>query len=347
MDTIIERILLKDGFDRVQTNVNNIRIYLIRDGKRAQVVIISDLDEKEISPLEYTCFVERILADKEGLNVSDIRCTGFFYSSDISKAVSLCSQSSERDERFLVLKPDEQVVLLDVQKNEPGEFAVNIISRMEGKKVKPVINKESAIKQYLTPVNMMIIIANILMFVYLELYGSTKDADYLFEKGGIYWESILYDHEYYRLLMAMFMHAGFEHLAGNMVSLFFIGGCLERIVGRKKYLLLYFTSGILAGVTSVLYNMNIGDEVVCVGASGAIFGVVGAVLGAMIMYKKIGERFGVGNLMAYIFISIVTGISSSDVDNAAHIGGLVAGFICSLVIYSLFPLDGKRCSDAG
>lgn len=151
--------------------------------------------------------------------------------------------------------------------------------------------------------------------------------------GSLSWQQVIFEGEYYRLITYLFLHANVEHIANNMLVLALTGDILERSIGHGKFILVYFISGVLAGLTSILYNMNIGVYVSSVGASGAVFGVVGATAMLLALSKGQMRDMNIRKLIVFIAISIYGGITTQGTDNAAHIGGLIAGALTALVMY--------------
>jgi len=119
----------------------------------------------------------------------------------------------------------------------------------------------------------------------------------------------------------------------NMVLLGALGWNLEPVVGKVKYLLIYFISGIGGNLFSLWWNVMQGEQAVSAGASGAIFGLMGALLYVVIANKgRLGNLSGKG--MAFmVFLGLYFGFTSSGVDNTAHVGGLVCGFLVALILY--------------
>lgn len=151
--------------------------------------------------------------------------------------------------------------------------------------------------------------------------------------GSLSWQQVIGEGECYRLITYLFLHANVEHIANNMLVLALTGDILERSIGHIKFILVYFISGVLAGLTSILYNMSIGAHVSSVGASGAVFGVVGAVAMFLALSKGRMRDMNIKKLVVFVAISIYGGITTQGTDNAAHIGGLIAGALTALVMY--------------
>ena len=190
-------------------------------------------------------------------------------------------------------------------------------------------------------VNGTLIVLNILYFLYLELTGSTEDAYFMLEHGAMYGPFVLRGHEYYRLLTSMFMHFGINHIVNNMLVLFVLGDNLERAVGKARYLLIYVLSGLGGNLLSCYLDYQDGSMSVSAGASGAIFGVMGAMLYVLLVNHGRLEDLTVRQIAIMAGFSLYFGFTSSGVDNAAHIGGLVSGFVLALLFYRRrkIPMD--------
>ncbi len=190
-----------------------------------------------------------------------------------------------------------------------------------------------SISSYIFTITNLIILINTLVFLIMEIQGSTNDLYYMLDKGALYWPSIEFKHEYYRFFTYMFLHFGIDHLVNNMLVLYFIGDKLERIVGKVKYICIYFGSGLLAGIASLGYNMLKNNNIVSAGASGAIFGVVGAMAFIVLINKGRIKDFSQGQMVLFILLSLYGGLTSQGIDNVAHIGGLLTGIIFAAVLY--------------
>lgn len=182
------------------------------------------------------------------------------------------------------------------------------------------------------PCTVLMAVINIIVFVVLTSQGMTEDGMFLLNYGAMSVPRVQ-DGEYYRLFTSMFLHFGFEHLLNNMVTLVLIGWNLEIEIGKIKFLLIYILSGLGGNILSAWYEILTADYSISAGASGAIFGIIGALLYvALRNHGRIGDISGKG-LIFMIVISLYYGFTSSGVDNLAHIGGLVTGFILGILLY--------------
>lgn len=214
---------------------------------------------------------------------------------------------------------------LVIYENQPGTF-FGAEKLFEPERVRTRQN-------YVFTVNNFIILVNVVVFAVMALKGNTQNTIYLYRCGGITPESLFEDHQVYRLFTSMFMHSGISHLVNNMIVLYFIGGTLEKYIGRVRYLIIYLLSGLLGGLISQIYYMAMAENVICVGASGAIFGAVGAMLTVVVVNHGRVENFTFPRLIIYVVLSIYLGFMSQGVSLSAHLGGLATGFFTALLLY--------------
>lgn len=179
-----------------------------------------------------------------------------------------------------------------------------------------------------------LIVVNIGIFLAFMLLGKSEDVLFMQQYGAMYEPYVTEGHEYYRLLTSIFLHFGIEHLLNNMVMLGALGFNLEPEIGKLRFLLVYFVSGIGGNICSLLHNISVGENVISAGASGAVFGLMGALLCAVIRNKGCIGRLNKKGLVILVILSVYLGLSESGVDNAAHIGGLVCGFALEALLGS-------------
>ncbi len=189
-------------------------------------------------------------------------------------------------------------------------------------------NKET----FVTP---LLIDINIIVFLVMVFCGygiNSFQAEDLLNLGGNYKPSVMRG-EWWRLLTSIFMHGGLMHIASNVCGLMLIGAILEPLVGKFLFLFVYIVSGILGGMASIYWHS---PSIVSVGASGAIFGMYGLFIAATLT-KSISKEFEFGMLIfALIFVgfNLLMGLAGN-VDNAAHLGGLISGFIMGILLHPI------------
>ena len=149
--------------------------------------------------------------------------------------------------------------------------------------------------------------------------------------------------EYYRLLTAVFMHFGISHLVNNMVILVVLVDNLERALGKVKYLVFYLICGVGANVFSMVVSIREYELAVSAGASGAIFGVIGGLLYVVIRNRGRLEDLSTRQLALFVVCSLYFGFTSTGIDNAAHVGGLVLGFLLAAIFYRNPGRREARC----
>lgn len=152
--------------------------------------------------------------------------------------------------------------------------------------------------------------------------------------------------EWWRLLTSMFTHYGIVHLVLNMWALYRTGPLLERLLGRASFALVYLGSGLLGAVGSILFH---GDKVWSAGASGAIFGVYGGLIGYMLREKhglpKAVTHPLLKSTLGFAGYNLIYGATQQQIDNVCHAGGFAAGLVLGWLIAP--PLDPRARLAAG
>lgn len=236
-----------------------------------------------------------------------------------------------------------------VFENQPSDFC-DIYKAMEDalnaedpeeKKDTGIIAKIKALPIMTT----LIILANVLYFIYLEVNGSTLDSEYMLKMGAANPDKIFNGGEYYRLFTCMFMHFGIEHLVGNMFMLAILGDKIENKIRRIPFLFMYITTGLIASVISDAKSISGASDVVAAGASGAIYGILGVYIICMmveILQMPVAKR-PQELASTFIRVIIVIGLTASEalydtnVDVTAHMAGIISGLIMARVWFLVGP----------
>ena len=179
------------------------------------------------------------------------------------------------------------------------------------------------------PIITYIIIAIcILLYIIMEIFGNGSTNNITLLKFGANLDALVKNGEYYRLFTSIFLHIGIMHLLCNMYSLYIIGREVESLFGKVKYIIIFILSGIFGSILSIAFSHN----VISAGASGAIFGLLGALLYFGIHYRTyLGEAL-VRSIIPILIINLIIGFLSPGIDMAAHIGGFVGGILVSMMV---------------
>ncbi len=188
---------------------------------------------------------------------------------------------------------------------------------------------------YVTPV---LVGLNVLVFIAMLVSGVSLTeptiADLL--RWGADFGPRTTNGEWWRLFTCMFVHIGIIHILLNMWVLATAGPLVERMVGNVGFLLLYLVSGLTGSLASLFWN----PLLVSAGASGAIFGIYGAFLSLLLRHRGSIPGEALVQLrnsgLGFLFYNLLYGMMKANVDNAAHIGGLVGGVLCGLVLSQPF-----------
>ncbi len=191
-------------------------------------------------------------------------------------------------------------------------------------------NREEAVKNGDIFENKKIIVTYILIgiLVFIFLAGTfLGQNNFLINYFAIYGPYIRNYHEYYRLLTGTFLHGGIFHLLSNCYALYIIGSQIESFYGKKKFILIYLFSAICGSLMSIALSNN-----ASIGASGAIFGLMGSLLYFGYYYRVyIGSTWKT-NILPVIILNLLLGFMLPNIDYFAHIGGLIAGVLISMAL---------------
>ena len=181
---------------------------------------------------------------------------------------------------------------------------------------------------YKQPIVTYIIMAIcIILFILMELSGGSTNSQTLL-KYGANLDVLVKNGEYYRLFTCIFLHIGIMHLLCNMYSLYIIGREVENLFGKIKYIVIFILSGIFGSIMSLAFTHN----TISAGASGAIFGLLGALLYFGMHYRTyLGEAIK-RSIIPIIVINLIIGFFAEGIDLAAHIGGLVGGVLVAMMV---------------
>lgn len=294
------------------------------DGSAADVVFFSDLDT--MNSLNINHFISHI---RNALQCENIRIIQVLIDDDLKIETNedgvfhLNHEINPQCELILINNVDNKILYyssgVENKANELGNCINSIIQEQNYSK-----KTEKAIITYI------LITVNVLIYALTAyLSGNIVDSNInVLVFLGAKVNELIGSGEYYRLVTCMFLHGGLTHVALNMYSLYALGPFVESVYGKFKFIVIYFFAGIVSSIFSYKFSSSIS-----IGASGAIFGLLGAALVFAVKMRDRVRKDFIVNILSVIGINLIIGFSIPNVDNFGHLGGLVGGIISSFILY--------------
>ena len=304
------------------------------------VVLVPGRQGRALTPEQHRAVVEQVmgrfyhpqgfLADfPEGFPVYHVEVLTLLVTDQPELARQLCAQC----QNMWICQPGQGRLV--IYENQPGEF-FGLRRKLE-QELAASSDADSSMRLVeigqLPVVTISLVLANVLVYLILELAGNPRDGMYIALCGGMYPSLLLEDHQWWRLFTAGFLHFGATHLVNNMVTLFFIGERVERVAGHIRMLLIYLLSLLGGSLLSFVMMLRTGDYAVSAGASGAVFGVIGGLLWIVLLHRGQLEDITIRRLLFMIALSVYLGFVSVGVDVWGHIGGILTGFVAAVILY--------------
>ena len=177
----------------------------------------------------------------------------------------------------------------------------------------------------------------VFMFAMMYVFGKGSEDAMTLLKFGANLDMLTKNGDYYRLFTCMFLHIGLVHLIFNMYALYVVGRDVENVYGRGKFLIIYILSGICGSILSLAFSHN----TISAGASGAIFGLFGAILYFGMYYRTYLGSTVIRSITPVIVVNLLVGMFTPSIDLAAHIGGLIGGILTSMMVGVPFKSNKK------
>lgn len=195
---------------------------------------------------------------------------------------------------------------------------INQKTEEENKKFENVFKPKKII------VTKILIIINVIMFILSIVFSPELDLLYLFGNN----RSLVLNGEIYRLFTSAFFHGSIIHLFVNMYSLWIIGNQVETFLGKTKYIIIYVLSALMGSLFSIIFLKNS----LSIGASGAIFGLMGCLLYFGYHYRLFLTNTLISQIIPIIVLNLGMGFMFNGIDNACHIGGLIGGYLSTMIV---------------
>lgn len=317
-----------EGYQRISSNLSEFTIYYRSETSFMNVVHVIDYQENlYIGTDQYDHIIEKIreLFFRKGYR--EVHILNLIISDDAEKAKPLCMHDAFS---WIIAPGSGRLIIYEEQ--TPDFYGLR-------RRLEECLNAPEAAGKTLkagTPdgirklplVTIGLVALNIIVYLICTISG-----DLLYNIGALNAERVLGHYEYYRIITALFLHGGAEHLFNNMILLYFFGEMVEKELGHIRYGLLYLTAGMGGSLLSLYYVLTSGRFYESIGASGAVFGVEGALLMLVVLHRGRYKTVTLGKLIFLIAYSLYIGFRSTEVDNFAHLGGVVSGFFVCLLMY--------------
>lgn len=249
-------------------------------------------------------------------------------SNDNIECIKVTSEEDIKDSKLIIdAYPD---IFDKLSFTEKGiELFTKITNDINKKNIKDAKEAEEVFSEKTPIITYALIAINIIIFLLMYIIGNgSEDTRTLVDFGALSKVLVQYG-EYYRIITCAFLHIGILHLLCNMYALYVLGKDIESFYGRYKYIFIYLISAIIGSLTSLTF---MDEYTISAGASGAIFGLMGSLLYFGYNYRVTLNNSINKQILPIIFINLLFGFMSSGVDNFAHLGGLLGGYIASMVV---------------
>lgn len=343
----LDGLLTEQGFCKVASNLPEFSFFFRRESTYVNVLHVIDYKPGLcITEDQFAHIKEKILEFFREKGFNEVHILSLLIGEDTEKAKQLCGNDPFcwliDSARNRLMIHENQVADFYGMKNLLEDF-LNEISAAPQPAQESVYEPEhsghmESVKNqfHLFWGNILLVGANVLIFLLCTFTG-----EMVYNIGDFSVMDLIQRGEWYRMISSMFLHADIGHLVSNMLILYYIGNAVEKRIGHLPYLFLYFISGIVGNVFSAGYELLTGYYISSIGASGAVFGVEGALLMMALLHRGKLAEATTGRIAFSIAFSLYCGFTSRNVDNAAHIGGLLMGFLMAGIFW-LFTPDGKK-----
>lgn len=338
----LEHLLTEQGFEKVASNLPEFSFFFQIENAYVNVLYVIDYrQELYITQDQYMHIREKIQDFFHKKAMYDVHILSLLICADTEKARQLCVN----DTFCWLINPIENRLL--VYENQVSDFygMKDILEKFLYDISKDSFNNKDNSRYQdkaggdtvtggrikMPWVNVILVLINVILFAVCTFTG-----DLLYNIGTFSVMDLIRKGEWYRIFTSMFLHMDVQHLISNMLILYYIGNVVEKYVGHMPYAIIYVLSGLAGNMLSAGYELFTGNYISSLGASGAIFGVEGALLMLAILNKGKAAEITVGRLAFAISFSLYCGFTSDYVNNMAHIGGVLMGFAALGVFWLIF-----------
>lgn len=330
------------GYQKMITNVPDLIFLFQQEMQSVNVVIVMEYrDGDYLLPEQYRHMKDQMREAFERRGVGELHAMAVMITNEPETAKVLCDEErfcwlidkksgrlivyEHQAEDFYGLKAVLEEFLAAWAKQDPAVWpdAEQEMTKTQG-------GQKRSLRETLRGfpfVTALLIAANCVVFLICTWGGGV-----LYNKGELLGLAVMERGEFYRICTSMFLHADAGHLFSNMLVLYALGTMLERYFGHIGYAVLYLVSGTGAAAVSVWNQLRVGSLVGSIGASGAVYGLIGALLFLVIAGRGRFQSVTLTRILLCVAYSLYSGLAAENIDNAAHIGGFVCGFMLTALL---------------
>ena len=327
--------LQRHGFTRAVVTGKYVSVMLKVQQSEAYAVCLVECDYfSELDVSGYENMLRGIRSSLYRYEFQDVHLLSVLYTENPDKVKDLIAAFGEhwildRKEQKLLIYENQRASFLDAREAIEEGLQYDSVAMAEG--VQKERQKRRRIKE--NWVTYALVFSNLMVFFFLMFQGDQTSAKFMEDHGALSMDLVGKGFWQYRIFTSLFLHFGIEHLLNNMFTLVILGSYVERAMPKWKYFTIYLSSGFVGNLVATYYYLSQGQiNVVCAGASGAIFGLMGALL-----WLVISNHGQVGQLswMQVVFMLLLCtylGFTDTSISNVAHIGGAVGGFLTAMCL---------------
>lgn len=328
----LETLFFDRGYNKIPSNLPEFNCYCHREMQGINVLNVIDYRQGlYISEDQYAHMKQKISEFFYNKGEREIHVMTLVLCTDTEKARKLCENDS------LCWMIDAQTYRLIIHETQAEDFygwkdlLEEYLLLLAKERQRAAMSVREAKKpkdlRTLSWANIILVAVNVIVFLICTFTG-----DLLYNGGAFSVVELLQNGQYYRLFTSMFLHWNVEHLFSNMIVLYYVGAIVERELGTLPYMALYLLSGLAGNIFSMGYEIFVNLYGSSAGASGAVFGVEGALLLLVMANRGRLESMTVGRVAFAVVFSLYCGFTSAGINNAAHVGGVLMGFTAAAVI---------------
>ncbi len=324
-------------YQRIPTDSETVRMYANKKKSSLYLINVIALDAEYAFDLAgYNAYKALTKKQFEGTQADKTILLNLILMENPSRIYKYVNVDPELEEDFIDIH-----WLIGTDKNEliiPSKQIKNILG-LEKEIIGIIDAKEmNLIKlpkvERLPLLTVALVLINCIIWVVLEATGGSYDGSNLVRFGALYAPLILENNEYYRILTSNYLHMGATHLFFNCFSLYIFGSRLEKYISRVQFFMIYTGAGLMGSLLSLVSHLVFENNAISVGASGAIYGLIGCIIVCSKLTGKEIEDLNAYMMGIFFILGIAFSTISPNVDTSAHLGGFLGGLLLTIILLS-------------